>query len=109
TIVLAAAVGILTAALNVRFRDIKFALPFALQIWMFASPVFYPIDILGARTKLLLSFNPMTGIISGFRTAVFGLPFDWTVIGTAAVMTVVLLIFSLLVFKRMEDSFADYI
>lgn len=109
TALLAAAVGILTAALNVRFRDIKFALPFALQIWMFASPIFYPIDILGTRARWLLSFNPVTGIVSGFRSAIFGTPFDWPLIGTAAGMTVLLLLLSLLVFKKMEDSFADFI
>ena len=109
TAMLAAAMGILTAALNVRFRDIKFALPFALQIWMFASPIFYPIDILGTRARALLSLNPVTGIVSGFRSAIFGSPFDWPLIGTGAVVTVVLLIVSVLVFKKMEDSFADYI
>ena len=106
---LAAAIGILTAALNVRFRDIKFALPFALQIWMFSSPIFYPINILSERARMLLSFNPMSGIISGFRSAIFGTPFDWPLIGTAAAMTVLWLAISILVFKKMEDSFADYI
>ena len=109
TVVLAAAVGILAGALNVRFRDIKFALPFALQIWMFASPIFYPIDILGIRARALLSFNPVTGIVSGFRSAIFGMPFDWPLIGTAALMTMLVLVISVLVFKKMEDSFADYI
>jgi len=109
TMVLAFAVGTITAALNVRFRDVKFALPFALQIWMFASPIFYPVDILSPRIKLALSFNPMTGIVSGFRSAIFGQPFDWPLIGTAAAMTVVIAVFSVLVFKRMESSFADYI
>jgi lipopolysaccharide transport system permease protein len=107
--VLAAAVGIMTAALNVRFRDIKFALPFVLQIWMFASPIFYPMEILSPGAMRILRFNPMTGIVSGFRSAIFGSPFDWPLIGTAAVVTGLLLVISVLVFKRMEDSFADYI
>lgn len=107
--ILAAAIGIMTAALNVRFRDIKFALPFILQIWMFASPVFYPMEILSPGAMRILRFNPLTGIISGFRSAIFGMPFDWPLIGTAAIVTVLLLVLGILVFKRMEDSFADYI
>lgn len=107
--VLAAAIGILTAALNVRFRDIKFALPFLLQIWMFSSPVFYPIEILSPGARSVLQFNPLSGIVSGFRSAIFDAPFDWRLIAEAGVITVVLLIISLLVFKIMEDSFADHI
>jgi lipopolysaccharide transport system permease protein len=99
----------MTAALNVRFRDIKFALPFILQIWMFASPVFYPMEILSPSAMRILRFNPMTGIISGFRSAIFGTPFDWPLIGTAAIVTLLLLVLGVLVFKRMEDSFADHI
>lgn len=108
-VLLAAAIGIMTAALNVRFRDIKFALPFILQIWMFASPVFYPMEILSPGAMRILRFNPMTGIISGFRSAIFGSPFDWTLIGTAAMVTLLMLALGVLVFKRMEDSFADHI
>lgn len=108
-IVLTISLGTLFAALNVRFRDVKFALPFGLQVWMFASPIFYATDILSEKARFVLSFNPLTGILHGFRTALFGGAFDWTSIGVAAVITVLLSIVALFVFKRMEDDFADLI
>lgn len=103
------AFGTLFSALNVRFRDVKFALPFALQVWMLSSPIFYPTGILSEKWRLVFALNPLTGILEGFRAALFGTPFDWTVIGISAASIVVLLLFSLFVFKRMEDDFADLI
>lgn len=103
------AIGALTSALNVRFRDVKFALPFILQVWMIASPIFYPMNILPEKWRLLFAINPLTGILEGFRSSLFGTPFDWEVIGISAVSTLFITVFSLFVFKRMEDDFADLI
>ncbi|HEY0461880.1 MAG TPA: ABC transporter permease [Pyrinomonadaceae bacterium] len=108
-VLLAVSLGNLFSALNVRFRDVKFALPFALQVWMFASPIFYPPEILSERARFLLAFNPLTGILQGFRAALFAQEFDWLTIGISAAMTLVLMLVSLFVFKRMEDDFADMI
>ncbi len=108
-ILLTVSLGTLFSALNVRFRDVKFALPFALQVWMFASPIFYPPEILSEKARFVLAFNPLTGILQGFRAALFGGNFDWFAIGVAAAMTVGLMLVSLFVFKRMEDDFADLI
>jgi lipopolysaccharide transport system permease protein len=108
-ILLTVSLGTLFSALNVRFRDVKFALPFALQVWMFASPIFYPPEILSEKARFVLAFNPLTGILQGFRAALFGGNFDWFAIGVAASMTVGLMLVSLFVFKRMEDDFADLI
>ncbi len=109
TILLALSFGTLFAALNVRFRDVKFALPFALQIWMFTSPIFYPASVLSEKWRVVFAFNPLTGILEGFRAALFGGEFDWFAIGVAIVLTVSLMFLSLFVFKRMEDDFADLI
>ncbi len=108
-ILLTVSLGNLFSALNVRFRDVKFALPFALQVWMFASPVFYPPEILSEKARFVLAFNPLTGILQGFRASLFGESYDWLTIGISAAMTVVLMVLSLFVFKRMEDDFADLI
>jgi len=108
-ITLSISLGTLFSALNVRFRDVKFALPFALQVWMFASPIFYPPEILSEKVRFLLAFNPLTGILQGFRAALFGEKFDWLTIGISASVIVVLMFVSLFVFKRMEDDFADLI
>lgn len=108
-ILLATSLGTLFSALNVRFRDVKFALPFALQVWMFASPIFYPPDILTEKARFVLAFNPLSGILQGFRAALFAEKFDWLTIGISAAVIVVLMLLSLFVFKRMEDDFADLI
>ncbi len=108
-IMLAVSLGTLFSALNVRFRDVKFALPFALQVWMFASPIFYPPEILSEKARFVLAFNPLTGVLQGFRAALFGGKFDWLTIGIGAAVIVVLTLVSLFVFKRMEDDFADLI
>ena len=105
----AVAFGTLFSALNVRFRDVKFALPFMLQVWMIASPVFYPADLLSAKWKYVFALNPLTGILDGFRSALFGNPFDWQLIGVSCASLVVLTLLSLFVFKKMEDKFADLI
>ena len=108
-ILLATSFGTLFSALNVRFRDVKFALPFALQIWMFVSPIFYPISILSEKWRVVFAFNPLTGILEGFRAALFGGDFDWFAVGISIFSTVCLAILSIFVFKRMEDDFADLI
>lgn len=101
--------GWLLSALNVRFRDVKFALPFLLQIWMFISPLFYPTDILPASVKTLFSLNPLVGILHGVRSSLFNQPLDFQLIGISLLVTFVISILSLIVFKKMEDSFADLI
>lgn len=107
--VLAAAVGTMLSALNVKFRDVKFALPFLLQVWMIASPIFYPVSMISERWRLLFAVNPLTGIIDGFRSSLFGAPFDWPVIGVSSLSVAVICLAALLVFMRMEDDFADVI
>lgn len=108
-LVLAVAFGTLFSALNVRFRDVKFALPFMLQVWMIASPIFYPVDLLPEKWRLVFALNPLTGILDGFRSALFGTPFDWQLVGVSVASLVVLTIMSLFIFKKMEDKFADII
>jgi lipopolysaccharide transport system permease protein len=107
--ILAAAVGTLFAALNIRFRDVKFALPFLLQVWMIATPVFYPLTVLSERWQIVFALNPLTGIVEGFRSSIFGAPFDWRLIGVSVISLFVISMISLFVFSRMEDDFADVI
>jgi lipopolysaccharide transport system permease protein len=109
TVVLAASFGVLFSAVNVRFRDVKYALPFLLQIWMFLSPVFYSQDILSEKWKMVLRFNPLYGILSGFRASLLGGGFDWPALEIAAGLTIFMLLFSMFVFKRLENNFADVI
>jgi lipopolysaccharide transport system permease protein len=108
-LILTLSFGTLFSALNVRFRDVKFALPFALQIWLFISPIFYPLDVLSPKMRFVFAFNPLTGILQGFRASLFGERFDWQTIGISAVMSAILIFVALFAFKRMEDDFADLI
>lgn len=107
--ILALAFGVLMSALNVKYRDIKFALPFLIQLWFFASPIIYPTSLLPERWRWILALNPMTGIIEGFRSALFGRRFDWQAIAISALITFALLIYATLSFKRMEKTFADIV
>ncbi len=102
-------VGMWTSALNVRYRDVRYALPFVIQLWLFASPVIYPSSIMPAKWRWVLLLNPMTGIIEGFRSSLFGRSFDWTAILVAASLTLIFLLYSAYFFRRVEETFADIV
>ncbi len=95
--------------MNVKYRDVRFALPFAIQLWMFATPIIYPSSIVPPRWRWVLLVNPAAGLVDAFRAAVFNRDFDWGSLGASAGMTVVLLLLSLIYFQRMEKSFADLV
>jgi lipopolysaccharide transport system permease protein len=108
TTILATSVGTWMAALNVKFRDVRFALPFIVQLWFFASPVVYPSSMIKSHAALF-RLNPMVGIIEGLRCALFGRPYDWTSIEVAVLVTAVAFILSTRFFRKMEQNFADVI
>jgi homopolymeric O-antigen transport system permease protein len=109
TALLALSVGIWMAALNAKYRDVRYALPFLIQLWMFATPIIYPLSLLPENLRWILKLNPLTGIIEGYRSALFGHPFDWAGLGFSSAVTLVSLVYFAYVFRRMEDSFADVI
>ncbi len=109
TTLLALGTGMWLSALNVKYRDVRFALPFLVQLWMFLSPVIYPASFLPAQYRWLLWLNPMAGIIEGYRSALFGRPFDWIALGVSAAITMFLLVYSSYSFRRMEKNFADIV
>ena len=109
TALLALGVGMWLSALNVKYRDVRFALPFIIQLWMFVSPVIYPASFLPLRFRWLLSLNPMTGIIEGYRASLFGRSFNWSALAVSATITLALLLYSSYAFHRMEKNFADII
>lgn len=107
---LALAVGLLLGPVNVRFRDIKHTLPFLIQVWMYASPIVYPLSIVPADWRWLYSLNPMVGVIEGFRWAVLGNGQPALVpMMISGVVIVVMLLGGLVFFKNQERSFADLI
>lgn len=106
---LAVGVGMWTSALNVRYRDIRYALPFGIQLLMFASPVIYPTSLAPEKWLWILRLNPLWGLIEGFRASVFGRPFDWASIGLSLIITLLILLYAAYDFRRMERTFADII
>jgi lipopolysaccharide transport system permease protein len=107
---LALGVGMWLSALNVKYRDIRYAIPFLIQLWMFGSPIIYPLSMVPAKWQWLLMLNPLTGIIENFRVALFGNQgFQWKSLGASAIITVIVLIYSAFSFRRMERDFADIV
>ncbi len=105
---LLAAVGIgsLLAALNVAYRDVRHALPFLIQLWLFATPSIYLPQV---DTAGWLEINPLNGLISGFRAAALGQPIPWLRLAYPALAVAVALAVGITYFRRVEDSFADVI
>ena len=106
---LALGVGMWLAALNVRYRDVRYAIPFLVQLWLFASPVIYPASIVPPKWKWVLAINPMTGVIEGFRAAILGKQFDSATIFSSLIVSTLILALSFVAFRRVEDSFADVV
>src|SRR5215216_6278004 len=102
-------VGTWMSALNVKYRDVRFALPFLIQLWLFVSSVILPSSSVPQKWRWLLNLNPMSAIIEGYRSALFGLPFDWPALSIAAVLTLLVLLYAIYAFSRVERSFADII
>ena len=110
TLLFALSVGLWLGPINVRFRDVKHTLPFLIQVWMYASPIIYPLSLIPDEWKWAYSLNPMVGIIEGFRWAVIGqAEVNLAPLLTSTVLTGVLLVGGLILFKRMERHFADMI
>jgi homopolymeric O-antigen transport system permease protein len=110
TLLTALSVGIWLTALNVRYRDVQYTVPFLLQVWLFASPIAYATSLVPSRWQLVYSLNPMSGVIDGFRWALLGVPWAPGASLAVSLAVVVLLLGSgLLYFRTMERTFADVI
>jgi lipopolysaccharide transport system permease protein len=109
TALLALGVGMWMSALNVKYRDIRHALPFAIQLLMFMTPIIYPSSMVPSPWRQFLSINPLAGIIEGYRASLFGKLFNWPALAFAAAFTLVLLIYSAFYFRSTERTFADIV
>lgn len=106
----ALAIGVWLSAINVRYRDVRYAVPFLVQLWLFASPVAYSSSIVPAKWEWLYQLNPMAGVIDGFRWALLGVSAPPTQsLFMSTVVTVVILVTGLAYFRRVERTFADVI
>jgi lipopolysaccharide transport system permease protein len=109
TAVAALGVGLWLAALNVKYRDVTHAVPFLVQVWMYATPVVYPASVVPEKWRALYALNPLAGIIEAYRACVLGRPISWSMLGVSAVTSCIALAIGLRQFARMERSFADVV
>jgi lipopolysaccharide transport system permease protein len=109
TVAAALGAGALLAALAVAYRDFRYIVPFLLQIWMFASPVAYPLALVPEPWRIAYSLNPMAGIIDGFRGCLLGEPLHGACVAVSACSSVIFLIVGAACFRRLERHFADIV
>jgi lipopolysaccharide transport system permease protein len=103
-------VGLWLTAMNVQFRDVRYAVPFLVQAWMFATPIAYPSSLLDEPWRTLYGINPMAGVVEGFRWALLGTETaPGPIIIVSALVAVVLLVSGAFYFRRMEKTFADVV
>lgn len=109
-IILAYAVILLAGALNVFYRDLRFVIPLLVQLWLYATPIIYPVSVVPERLRPFLALNPMFGIIEGYRAAILqGANPDFTLLWPGLVVTALLTGAGLLFFNRVEWAFADVV
>jgi homopolymeric O-antigen transport system permease protein len=109
TVMAAAGVGSLLAALTVAYRDFQYVVPFMLQLWMFVTPVIYPLSIVPVRWRWLLSVNPMSGLIDGFRASFLARPLDGWDITISLIVSLLFFVAGAAYFRAAERRFADVI
>jgi len=106
----ALAVGLWLSALNVRYRDVGHAIPCLMQVWMYASPIVYPVSVIPEKYRFFYSLNPMVGVIEGFRWALLGKQSpDFGVMAISVAMVLLLMSGGLVFFRNMEKTFADVV
>ena len=103
-------VGLWFAALSVRYRDVRYVVPFLVQFWLFATPVAYPSSLLAPKWRLLYAMNPMTGVVEGFRWALLGTnTAPGVMIAVSTATALVVLIAGAFYFRSVERTFADLV
>jgi lipopolysaccharide transport system permease protein len=108
TIFSALAVGLWLSALNVRYRDVQYTIPFLTQLWMFATPIAYPASLIPAQFRVVYGLNPMAGVVECFRWGLFGQrAASFALIGLSSFVVLLAFLGGLAYFRRVEKTFAD--
>ena len=106
----AVGVGLWLSALNVQYRDIRYVIPFLIQLWMFVSPVIYPVSMVPEKYQWVLALNPMGGVIKAYRASLLGhQSIDWFLLGISTGIIIILFTSGMYYFRRMEKTFADVV
>jgi lipopolysaccharide transport system permease protein len=108
-VVLTIGMSMILAALNVKYRDVKYALPFLIQLWLFVTPVIYPTSIIPERFRFVAALNPLTGLIAAFRSSAISQHIDWSLLGVSCLLTLLVLVIGMTVFRKAERVFADIV
>lgn len=107
---IATGVGTFLAALNAKYRDIRYTVPFLVQIWMFASPIVYPASMVPEKYRLIYFLNPMTGVIEGFRSVLLGtIAFPVEMVLVSTIISLILFFIGVFYFRQTERHFADIV
>jgi len=103
-------VGMMLAALNVRYRDVKYVVPFGIQICLFVTPIIYPVSMVPQQYQFLVALNPLSSIINGFRHSLApSMPMNWIQLGISLVTIVTIFVLAVAFFNRNEKAFADFV
>jgi lipopolysaccharide transport system permease protein len=109
-VVLTLGIGMVLAALNVKYRDVKHAVPFGIQLFLFITPVIYPVSLLPERFRFWIALNPLSGVIETFRASLLpSQAIDWQLIGISSLATLLIFILGFVYFARSERAFADVV
>ena len=109
TMLLSSGLGLFFSALNVRYRDVKYVIPFFFQLLIFVTPVIYPVSVSG-RFRWILFLNPISGYVEAHRGIWLGTyPVEWGMVGVSVVLTIIIFVIGLAYFQSVERYFADYI
>lgn len=105
--------GIIISSLTTKYRDLKFLISFAVQLWMYATPVIYPLSVMKGNYEKymwLIQANPLTAVLETFKYGFFGQgTFSWIALGYSALLTIIILVFGAIIFNRVERDFMDII
>jgi lipopolysaccharide transport system permease protein len=104
-----AAVGMLLSSMAIRYRDVKFAMPFIISMLIYSAPILYTASSIPEHYRILYSINPIVGVIEGFRACLLGTPMPWEYIYPGMISCIVLLVLGAMYFKRMERIIVDVI
>lgn len=104
-----AGIGLWLSALAIRYRDVKFAMPFVIRMLIYSAPILYAASSIPADYRFLYSLNPIVAVVEGYRACLLGLPMPWEYIVPGAAIATLLLVFGAIYFRRMERVFVDVI
>jgi lipopolysaccharide transport system permease protein len=104
-----AGTGMWLSALAIRFRDVKFAMPFVVRMLVYSAPIVYSASTIPEKYRILYSLNPIVGVIEGFRACLLGTPMPWLFIVPGIITSILLLVTGAFYFRKMERVFVDVI